>query len=103
MLVVVGGGGVPDVVLEGALELAGGPAAPIVIFPQASELAGHRGRRGRDVEEGRRHERAVAAAHRRRRRRGRRSSRRPSSGFPAATSAGAVDSVCSRLFNLSNE
>jgi cyanophycinase len=38
-LVVVGGGGVPDVILKRALELAGGPAAPIVIFPQASELA----------------------------------------------------------------
>ena len=38
-LVVVGGGGVPEVILKRALELAGGPAAPIVIFPQASELA----------------------------------------------------------------
>jgi cyanophycinase len=38
-LIVVGGGGVPDVVLARAIELAGGPAAPIVIFPQASELA----------------------------------------------------------------
>lgn len=38
-LVAVGGGGVPDVVLRRALELAGGPAARIVIFPQASELA----------------------------------------------------------------
>jgi cyanophycinase len=38
-LVVVGGGGVPDVILKRAIELAGGPAAPIVIFPQASELA----------------------------------------------------------------
>jgi len=38
-LVVVGGGGVPDVILTRALELAGGPSAPIVIFPQASELA----------------------------------------------------------------
>ena len=38
-LVVVGGGGVPDVILKRALELAGGPSAPIVIFPQASELA----------------------------------------------------------------
>jgi cyanophycinase len=38
-LVVVGGGGVPDVVLKRALELAGGPTAPIVILPQASELA----------------------------------------------------------------
>src|SRR5512137_601120 len=38
-LVVVGGGGVPDVILKRAIELAGGPAAPIVVFPQASELA----------------------------------------------------------------
>ncbi|HSP91333.1 MAG TPA: cyanophycinase [Vicinamibacterales bacterium] len=38
-LVVVGGGGVPDLVLKRALELAGGPSAPLVIFPQASELA----------------------------------------------------------------
>ena len=38
-LVVVGGGGVPDVVLSRAIELAGGPSAPVVIFPQASELA----------------------------------------------------------------
>jgi len=38
-LVVVGGGGVPDVVLARAIELAGGPGAPIVVFPQASELA----------------------------------------------------------------
>jgi len=38
-LVVVGGGGVPDVVLKRALELAGGPASPIVVLPQASELA----------------------------------------------------------------
>ena len=38
-LVVVGGGGVPDVILQRAIELAGGPAAPIVVFPQASELA----------------------------------------------------------------
>ncbi|MFO7695331.1 MAG: cyanophycinase [Vicinamibacterales bacterium] len=38
-LVVVGGGGVPDVVLKRALDLAGGPAAAIVVFPQASELA----------------------------------------------------------------
>jgi cyanophycinase len=38
-LVVVGGGGVPDVVLQRALQLAGGPAAPVVVLPQASELA----------------------------------------------------------------
>ena len=38
-LVAVGGGGVPDVILKRALDLAGGPAAPIVVFPQASELA----------------------------------------------------------------
>jgi cyanophycinase len=38
-LVVVGGGGVPDVVLKRAIELAGGPASPIVVLPQASELA----------------------------------------------------------------
>jgi cyanophycinase len=38
-LVVVGGGGVPDVILKRALELAGGPTAPIVVLPQASELA----------------------------------------------------------------
>ena len=38
-LVVVGGGGVPDVILKRALELAGGPASPIVVLPQASELA----------------------------------------------------------------
>jgi len=38
-LIVVGGGGVPDVILKRALELAGGPAASIVVFPQASELA----------------------------------------------------------------
>ena len=39
-LVVVGGGGVPDVDPDDArIELAGGPAAPIVVFPQASELA----------------------------------------------------------------
>jgi cyanophycinase len=38
-LIAVGGGGVPDVVLTRAIELAGGPGAPIVIFPQASELA----------------------------------------------------------------
>jgi cyanophycinase len=38
-LVVVGGGGVPDVILKRALDLAGGPAAAIVVFPQASELA----------------------------------------------------------------
>lgn len=38
-LVVVGGGGVPDVILQRAIALAGGPAAPIVVLPQASELA----------------------------------------------------------------
>ena len=38
-LVVVGGGGVPEVILKRALELAGGPGSPMVIFPQASELA----------------------------------------------------------------
>jgi cyanophycinase len=38
-LVAVGGGGVPEVVMRRAIELAGGPAAPIVVFPQASELA----------------------------------------------------------------
>ncbi len=38
-LVIVGGGGVPDVILKRALDLAGGPSAKIVIFPQASELA----------------------------------------------------------------
>ena len=38
-LVVVGGGGVPDVILKRAIELAGGPTAPIVVLPQASELA----------------------------------------------------------------
>ena len=38
-LVIVGGGGTPDVVLAKAIALAGGPAAKIVIFPQASELA----------------------------------------------------------------
>ena len=38
-LVIVGGGGVPDIVLKRAIELAGGPAARIVIFPQAAELA----------------------------------------------------------------
>jgi cyanophycinase len=38
-LVVVGGGGTPDVVLAKALALAGGPAAKTVVFPQASELA----------------------------------------------------------------
>ena len=38
-LVVVGGGGVPDLILKRALDLAGGPSAKIVIFPQASELA----------------------------------------------------------------
>jgi cyanophycinase len=38
-LVVVGGGGVPDVILKRAIELAGGPSAAIVVFPQASELA----------------------------------------------------------------
>jgi len=38
-LVAVGGGGVPDVILKRAIDLAGGPAAPIVVFPQASELA----------------------------------------------------------------
>lgn len=37
-LVVVGGGGVPDVILQRAISLAGGPAAPIVVLPQASEL-----------------------------------------------------------------
>jgi cyanophycinase len=38
-LVVVGGGGVPDLILKRALDLAGGPPAAIVVFPQASELA----------------------------------------------------------------
>jgi cyanophycinase len=38
-LVIVGGGGTPDVVLARAIALAGGPAARIVVFPQASELA----------------------------------------------------------------
>jgi cyanophycinase len=38
-LVIVGGGGTPDVVLAKAIALAGGPAARIVVFPQASELA----------------------------------------------------------------
>ncbi|MEI8083729.1 MAG: cyanophycinase [Actinomycetes bacterium] len=38
-LVVVGGGGVPDVILRRAIELAGGPQGAIVILPQASELA----------------------------------------------------------------
>jgi len=38
-LVVVGGGGVPDVILRRAIDLAGGPSAKIVVFPQASELA----------------------------------------------------------------
>ena len=38
-LVIVGGGGTPDVVLAKAITLAGGPAAKIVIFPQASEVA----------------------------------------------------------------
>jgi cyanophycinase len=38
-LVVVGGGGVPDVVQQRALQLAGGPTAPVVVLPQASELA----------------------------------------------------------------
>ena len=38
-LVAVGGGGVPDAVLQRAIELAGGPTAPVVVFPQASELA----------------------------------------------------------------
>jgi cyanophycinase len=38
-LVVVGGGGVPDVVLQRALSLAGAPSARVVIFPQASEEA----------------------------------------------------------------
>jgi cyanophycinase len=38
-LVVVGGGGVPDVILQRAIALAGGPAAPVVVLPQASELA----------------------------------------------------------------
>jgi len=38
-LVIVGGGGTPDVVLAKAIALAGGPAAKIVVFPQASELA----------------------------------------------------------------
>jgi cyanophycinase len=37
-LVVVGGGGTPEVVLKRALALAGGPAATVVVFPQASEL-----------------------------------------------------------------
>ena len=37
-LVVVGGGGVPDVILRRAIELAGGPQAAVVILPQASEL-----------------------------------------------------------------
>jgi cyanophycinase len=38
-LVAVGGGGVPDIVLKRALDLAGGPGASVVVFPQASELA----------------------------------------------------------------
>lgn len=38
-LVVVGGGGVPDSVLQRALALAGGPSARVVVFPQASEEA----------------------------------------------------------------
>ena len=38
-LVIVGGGGTPDVVQAKAIALAGGPAAKVVIFPQASELA----------------------------------------------------------------
>jgi len=38
-LVVVGGGGVPDTILQRTLALAGGPAAPVVVLPQASELA----------------------------------------------------------------
>jgi cyanophycinase len=38
-LVVVGGGGVPDVILRRAIEWAGGPQAAVVVLPQASELA----------------------------------------------------------------
>lgn len=38
-LVVVGGGGVPDVILQRAIELAGGLQAAVVVLPQASELA----------------------------------------------------------------
>ena len=35
-LIIVGGGGTPDVVKQRAIELAGGPTAPVVIIPQAS-------------------------------------------------------------------
>ena len=35
-LVIVGGGGTPEVVLQRALERAGGPEAPVVVLPQAS-------------------------------------------------------------------
>jgi cyanophycinase len=38
-LIVVGGGGVPDVILARAIDLAGGPTSAIVVFPQASGLA----------------------------------------------------------------
>ncbi len=37
-LVVVGGGAIPDEVLERAVALAGGKSASVAIFPQASEL-----------------------------------------------------------------
>jgi len=38
-LIIVGGGGTPDVVKQRAIELAGGPTAPVVIIPQASRRA----------------------------------------------------------------
>jgi cyanophycinase len=38
-LVIIGGGGVPDVIRQRMLTLAGGPDAPIVALPQASEDA----------------------------------------------------------------
>jgi len=38
-LIIVGGGGTPDVVKQRAIELAGGPTASVVIIPQASRRA----------------------------------------------------------------
>jgi cyanophycinase len=38
-LVIAGGGGLPDRILEKTIQLAGGPAAPVVVLPQASEEA----------------------------------------------------------------
>ena len=64
-LVVVGGGGVPDAILTRRARTRRRPGCAHRRLPAGFRTGGHRGRCGRDVEEGRRHERAVATPHRR--------------------------------------